>query len=73
MITKIDLQKHDSKIEKYFDFIFEQQDKGMEVQKLIEALSQRQRNHLAQYLDDYQSCKWHHSKIQSIKDILFNL
>lgn len=74
MITKQILQNYDSKIEKYFDYILDRQvHKEERVKELIEAMSQRQRNHFAQWLDDTQGCKFHHSYIDQVKSILFNL
>lgn len=72
MITKKDLQQYDSKIEKYFDYILESHIRGEDAKKLLSALSQRQRNHLAMYLDD-PKCKYHHSHIDTVKSILFSL
>jgi len=73
MITKTDLKPHESKIEKYFDHILESQSQGEDVKGLISILSQRQRNHFAMWLDDPQGCRYHHSKIDAVKEILFSL
>lgn len=73
MVTKIDLREHDSKIEKYFDHILEIQVQGADVKGLISTLSQRQRNHMAMWLDDPNGCKYHHSHIDTVKSILFSL
>jgi hypothetical protein len=74
MITKPQLrEKSHSNIEKYFDSILECQAKGEDPTTLIKILSQRQRNHFSMWLDDYQACKFHHSFVNSVKQILFNL
>lgn len=73
MITKPQLkEKGYSGIEKYFDFILDSQTKGEDTKELIKAMSQRQKNHFACYLDSTE-CKYHHTHIQSAKDILFSL
>ena len=72
MITKPQLkEKHQSSIEKYFDSILESQVAGENPELLIKVLSQRQRNHLASWLDDPDGCKFHHSHIDEVKKILF--
>lgn len=75
MITKTNLKDHGNRIEQYFDYILETQvnNQKEQVNQLIKAMSQRQKNHFAQWLDDPNGCLFHHSHIDEVKSILFSL
>jgi len=73
MITKTDLKNYNfPNIEFYFDYVLESVVNGQisQVRGLIEAMSQRQKNHFLWYLDNV--CPYHHSYIDRVKEISFN-
>ena len=73
MITKTDLKNYNfPNIEFYFDYVMESlvNSQISQVRGLVEAMSQRQRNHFYWYLDNV--CSFHQSYINKVREISFN-